>query len=223
MKKAIFYKEWIKTRRYFPAALIVSLAFILYALLRLQRVINFKGVAHLWEILLSRDVVFIEILTYLPMITGLLLAIVQFVPEMQQKRLKLTLHLPYSQTRMLLWMLCAGLSGLFIVDLLNYAILYAYLQSILAPELIQRILLTTLPWYICGITTYLLTAWICLEPTWKRRIINAFISCSIIRIFYLSDVPQAYDRFIWILLLFTAATLLLPQLSVTRFKAGKQD
>lgn len=223
MKKAIFYKEWIKTRRYFPAALIVSLAFILYALLRLQRVINFKGVAHLWEILLSRDVVFIEILTYLPMITGLLLAIVQFVPEMQQKRLKLTLHLPYSHTRMLLWMLCAGLSGLFIVDLLNYAVLYAYLQSILAPELIQRILLTTLPWYICGITTYLLTAWICLEPTWKRRIINAFISCGIIRIFYLSDVPQAYDRFIWILLLFTAATLLLPQLSVTRFKAGKQD
>lgn len=223
MKKAIFYKEWIKTRRYFPAALIVSLSFILYALLRLQRVINFKGVAHLWEILLSRDVVFIEILTYLPMITGLLLAIVQFVPEMQQKRLKLTLHLPYSQTRMLLWMLCAGLSGLFIVDLLNYAVLYAYLQSILAPELIQRILLTTLPWYICGITTYLLTAWICLEPTWKRRIINAFISCGMIRIFYLSDVPQAYDRFIWILLLFTAATLLLSQLSVTRFKAGKQD
>lgn len=223
MKKAIFYKEWIKTRRYFPAALIVSLAFILYALLRLQRVINFKGVAHLWEILLSRDVVFIEILTYLPMITGLLLAIVQFVPEMQQKRLKLTLHLPYSQTRMLLWMLCAGLSGLFLMDLLNYAVLYAYLQSILAPELIQRILLTTLPWYICGITTYLLTAWICLEPTWKRRIINAFISCGIIRIFYLSDVPQAYDRFIWILLLFTAATLLLSQLSVTRFKAGKQD
>lgn len=84
MKKAIFYKEWIKTRRYFPIALIVSVIFIIYALLGIQRVINFRGVAHLWEILLSRDVVFIETLTYIPLLTGLLLAIVQFVPEMQQ-------------------------------------------------------------------------------------------------------------------------------------------
>ena len=79
MKKAIFYKEWIKTRRYFPIALTVSVIFIIYALLGVQRVINFRGVAHLWEILLSRDVVFIETLTYIPLLAGLLLAIVQFV------------------------------------------------------------------------------------------------------------------------------------------------
>ena len=69
MKKAIFYKEWIKTHRYFWLALIVSLLFVAYAILQLQRVINFKEVGHLWEILLSRDTVFIEILTYLPLCT----------------------------------------------------------------------------------------------------------------------------------------------------------
>ena len=116
MKKAIFYKEWIKTRRYFPIALTVSVIFIIYALLGVQRVINFRGVAHLWEILLSRDVVFIETLTYIPLLAGLLLAIVQFVPEMQQKRLKLTLHLPYPQNRMLMLMLIAGLSELIVIS-----------------------------------------------------------------------------------------------------------
>ena len=115
MKKAIFYKEWIKTRRYFPIALTVSVIFIIYALLGVQRVINFRGVAHLWEILLSRDVVFIETLTYIPLLAGLLLAIVQFVPEMQQKRLKLTLDLPYPQNRMLMLMLIAGLSELIVI------------------------------------------------------------------------------------------------------------
>ena len=44
MKKAIFYKEWIKTRRYTLLALILSLVFVGYALLQLQRVIGFKGV-----------------------------------------------------------------------------------------------------------------------------------------------------------------------------------
>ena len=199
MKKAIFYKEWIKTRRYFPIALTVSVIFIIYALLGIQRVINFRGVAHLWEILLSRDVVFIETLTYIPLLTGLLLAIVQFVPEMQQKRLKLTLHLPYPQNRMLMLMLIAGLSELIVIYLIDYL------------------------WYIGGITAYSLTSWICLEPTWKRKILNFFISCGIIRIFFLSNVPQAYDGFIWILLLFTGFTFILPWLSVTRFKAGKQD
>ena len=211
MKKAIFYKEWIKTRRYFPIALTVSVIFIIYALLGVQRVINFRGVAHLWEILLSRDVVFIETLTYIPLLAGLLLAIVQFVPEMQQKRLKLTLHLPYPQNRMLMLMLIAGLSELIVIYLIDYLILYVYLQNILAPELTDRILLTSL------------TSWICLEPTWKRKILNFFISCGIIRIFFLSNVPQAYDGFIWILLLFTGFTFILPWLSVTRFKAGKQD
>ena len=154
---------------------------------------------------------------------GLLLAIVQFVPEMQQKRLKLTLHLPYPQNRMLMLMLIAGLSELIVIYLIDYLILYVYLQNILAPELTDRILLTSLPWYIGGITAYSLTSWICLEPTWKRKILNFFISCGIIRIFFLSNVPQAYDGFIWILLLFTGFTFILPWLSVTRFKAGKQD
>lgn len=223
MKKAIFYKEWIKTRLYFPVALIVSLAFILYTLLRLQRVVNFKGAAHLWEILLSRDVVFIDPLTYIPVAIGLLLAIVQFVPEMQQKRMKLTLHLPYSQSRMIFWMICAGLAELSCIFLINYGILYLYLQSIMAPELTSRILLTSLPWYLGGILTYLLATWTCLEPTWKRRIINLLLSCCLVKIFFLSNVPQAYDGFILILFIYTAATLLLPWLSITRFKAGKQD
>ena len=37
----------------------------------------------------------IDMLQYIPLIAGILMAIVQFVPEMQRKCLKLTLHLPY--------------------------------------------------------------------------------------------------------------------------------
>ena len=146
MKKAIFYKEWIKTQRYFWLALIVSSLFVAYAILQLQRVINFKEVGHLWEILLSRDTVFIEILTYLPLCTGMLMACVQFIPEMQQKRLKLTLHLPYPERRMIFLMLLAGLLQILSIFALSLVLLGVYLQSILAPELSGRIMLTAMPW-----------------------------------------------------------------------------
>ena len=49
-------------------------------------------------------------------------------------------------------MLISGLSELIVIYLIDYLILYVYLQNILAPELTDRILLTSLPWYIGGIT-----------------------------------------------------------------------
>ncbi len=223
MEKAILYKEWIKTRIYFSVSLVISLAFIVFLILRLQRVAHFKGVAHIWEIMLSHDVVFIELLNFLPAVLGLLLAIVQFVPEMQQKRLKLTLHLPFHQQKMILMMLSVGLGEILLMYLVDYAVLYTYLQSILVPELTWRILVTSLPWYICGITVYLLTAWICLEPTWKRRFVNLLLACGIVRIFFINDVPQSYDSFLFVLSVFALACLFLPLLSVDRFKMGKQD
>ncbi len=223
MKKAIFYKEWIKTRLCFWLLLGGTMAFVAYCLLQLQRVIGFKGVGHLWEILLSRDVVFIDALTYVPAAAGLLLGLAQFVPEMQQKRLKLTLHLPFPRQRMIFLMLGAGLAQLGAIFALNLLCLWVYLQNILAPELIGRILLTALPWYLCGITAYLLTAWVCLEPTWRRRIIDLLMAAGIVRIFFLTTAPQAYDGFLPGMLVFTLALLVLPQLSVARFKAGKQD
>ena len=66
MNKAIFFKEWIKTRGLFFIALLVSLCFAGYVMMRINRVITFKGADHLWAILLSRDTVFIELLQYLP-------------------------------------------------------------------------------------------------------------------------------------------------------------
>ena len=151
------------------------------------------------------------------------MAVVQFVPEMQQKRLKLTLHLPYPQRRMIILMLGAGLVQVLGIFLLNNAVLWIYLQSILAPELVSRILLTALPWYLCGLTGYLLAAWICLEPTWYRRIVNLLIAAGVIRIFYLGTTPEAYNCFLIGLALYVVVIVLLPQLSVARFKQGCQD
>ena len=142
MNKAIFFKEWIKTRGLFFITLLVSLCFAGYVMMRINRVITFKGADHLWAILLSRDTVFIELLQYLPLIIGALFASSQFIPEMTQKRLKLTLHLPYPQQRMILLMLLAGVAQISIVFLLQAASLWIYLQQHIACEMVARILLT---------------------------------------------------------------------------------
>ena len=52
---AIFYKEWIKTRWYLLLALLVTLGFAGYSMLRINRVASMKGVEHVWEVMLARD------------------------------------------------------------------------------------------------------------------------------------------------------------------------
>ena len=120
MLRAIFYKEWLKTRWYYLVAVLLSLGFVGYVLLNFFRAAGLKGIAHLWEVMLLRDAVFVDLLQFVPLVVGLLFAVVQFVPEMQRKCLKLTLHLPCPELRMIGAMLLYGvllLGALFAVSL----------------------------------------------------------------------------------------------------------
>jgi hypothetical protein len=219
----IFYKEWIKTRWYLLSALVVSLGFVGYCLLRINRVVVLKGAEHIWETMLSRDAVFVDLLEYIPLLLGVLMALVQFVPEMHHKCLKLTLHLPFPQLRMVSLMLLYGVVLLAACFATNYLLMYLYLQTVMPHELYNRILLTALPWYVAGIAAYTLVSWICLEPTWKRRVPYLALSGLVLRVFFLAPAPEAYHTFILWLLLYALLAISLSWLSVARFREGKQD
>lgn len=223
MIKAIFYKEWIKMRWFCLVAALFLAGFTAYALLRVQRVITFKGAAHIWEVMLEKEVVFIDILQYLPVLLGVLLALVQFIPEMTHKRLKLTLHLPFPQRKMILLMMGVGLAALAVLSAVQAFVLWCYFHTLLAPELVSRILLTSLPWYLAGLALYPLAAWVCLEPTWRRRVADILVAVGVCRLFFLSETPQAYDGMLPWLLALLLCVLFFPLLSVYRFKQGGQD
>ena len=220
---SLFYKEWIKTRWYLLLALLSVTGVTTYSLLRIGRVADLKGMGHLWEVMLARDVIFIDSLQYVPLLMGILLALVQFVPEMQRKCLKLSLHLPYPHFQTVGTMLLFGLLALCGCFAAVYLLLFVCLHGILAPELYRHILLAALPWHLAGIAAYLLVGWICLEPSWKRRIFNLAVSIPLIWVYFLSPVPEAYNGFLSWLALYTLSTGCLAWLSVARFLEGKQD
>lgn len=218
-----FYKEWIKTRYYYIAAFVVMLAFCIYCILNIGRVIELKGAAHIWEVMLQRDAIFIQQLRFIPLIVGILAGIFQFIPEVSQKRIKLTMHLPCRYIQSIGSMLLFGFSGLLLIYGSNFLVLGISLSNHFAAEMVSRILLTALPWYVAGILGYLLTVWISVEPTWKRRIVNILIAAALLRLFFISEVPEAYNRFLPILITYTLFAATLPFYSVARFKTGKQD
>ena len=176
MNKAIFYKERIKIRRFYPLATAVLAGFTAYALLRIGRMYAFNGAASVWLAVLDRGDVLVDPLKYLPALVGAGLGLAQFLPEITQKRLKITLHLPDSRRAMMLGMLGYGLVLLTVLFAVQLLAIGLYLRHLMAPELVHAVVSTTLPWYAAGFAGYLFAAWICIEPTWRQRLFDALIA-----------------------------------------------
>lgn len=223
MIKAIFYKEWIKTVWYWLLALVASTGFAGYCMLRVARVCSLKGADHLWLVMLQRDVIFIDLLQFVPLILGIGMAVVQFAPEMHHKSFKLTLHLPIRASYAVGLMLLFGMIMLLVAFLPAVLLMWSYLSTVMASELMSHILWSAMPWYLAGMAAYLLTAWIALEPTWTRRFIDMVIALLLLRLYFLAPAPEAYNDFLPELTLLTFSYVTLSMLSLTRFRDGRQD
>lgn len=223
MIKAIFFKEWIKSRWFLLLATLFLVGMTGYCMLRADRAMGLHGVEHLWVVMVQKDAVFVDPIMFVPCLIGILLSAVQFFPEMSRKCLKLTLHLPCSQLKNTLAMLAFGVVSLIVCFALSYAVMLAYLPLHFSCELVARVVLTAAPWFLAGIAAYLLFAWICLEPTWKCRVLNIAVALLVLRVFFMSSSAEAYNGFLPWLAIYTLLIASLSWLSVVRFKAGKQD
>lgn len=223
MLKSIAQKEWLKTRWFLLLFNVILLGYSAFLMIRMHRAMEIKGAEHIWQVMLLRDAIIVDSLSILPMFIGVVLALVQMMPEMQRKCLKLTLHLPCSRLKTTSSMLFYGVVALAFCFALCLLLLYVSMRSVIAPEMVRHVLLTTLPWVMAGITAYLLTAWICIEPTWKRRVLNLVLTAMLLRVFFLSNTPESYNSFLPILCVVGLLTCCLVWLSVLRFIDGLQD
>lgn len=220
MIKAIINKEWYKTRKVFAIFLIISLLAAIYAVLRIQRLIALKGMDHLWMIALLKDNSFADIIRLVPLLAGIAIGVAQMVPEMSQKRLKLTLHLPVDQTRLLMLMLGTGIAEILVITGVAVAVIGFYDSMAMPARLTVRIMLSVLPWVVAGFASYLLTCAICLEGSWRRRIILALAGAAFLLTMFLEPALEAYNSFLPMLIIVTVLLALLSAGSVIRFKEG---
>lgn len=222
MVKAIFYKEWLKLRLFWCLALAVHAGLITYLLLSIRSTLLSSGVVETWATMIGRDVLMVDKLAYLPLITGVGLALCQWLPEMQIKRIRLTLHLPINYTVSIGMMLLNSLLGLMILFGLDAAVLGIVEHIWLPRELVWRTFLTCLPWFIGGLLGYSVTSWCILEPQWKIRCVNLLIGVPLASICFITNQPAAYTGMLPWLIVLLIATVCLPFYSIYRFKLGKQ-
>lgn len=220
MTKAIFYKEWIKLRWVLAILAGIFAAVVPYLVLSLHSKFRFGGKAQLWSVIAEKDVNMISQLQYLPLLAGLMLGLFQFIPEMNKKSFKLTLHLPHPEKLTVVKMMLFGFGSLTTIFVVTGGALLALLSLSLPSPVIGAWLMACIPWYLAGLTAYLLAAWVCIEPSWKQRAINALISGSLLAVFLRTSGSFGYQYFTPALIAVCLVAILFPFYSVFRFKEG---
>lgn len=221
MLRSIFFKEWLKTRITVIAIAVFSLGLCAYLLLTTHQLLQSHGTMPVWDTLLSRDTLLLEWLEFVPFMAGILLGCTQMLPEMLQKRIKLTLHLPIANWKAIGAMELYGIIIMVGMAVLNLGLCYGVMAVWLPREMLRHIFLTVAVWYLAGVQAYLFTTWIVLEPTWKMRIAKLLFAGVCLRMFFISTMPETYNAFLPILGAFTLLFCGLPLLSIARFKEGK--
>lgn len=221
MIESIYYKEWYKSRWTLLLILLAFTGVILYSFISISQNLRVQGINNVWDLIVQKGIYYFSTIKYLPLLAGIILAISQYTPEMINKRLKLTLHLPMHESKIMMSMLSYGIINLILIFTLVYAVIYWGTWIYFPKEVASWNTIIILPWLLGGLVAYLLTTWICLEPVWKQRIMNSVITILILALFYFDVVPGAYTPSIVYLITITILCVLFSFFSLIRFKDGE--
>ncbi len=220
MYKALAYKEWLKTRWAFAASFAIGVAVLLVIYLNMRAVVEFNNANIIWNYIVFKDYMFFEQLQFIPLLIGLIIAVAQFLPEAQNLKLKLTLHLPLKENSVLLFLLFFGFAALIIEYLIFTLGLVLISVTFFPSEITYATLLTIIPWFLTGLATYFIASVAMVEQLWSRRIILILFGFGFIDILLSGS---GYGQYVYVLIHFTFFTLLLGYLIILsgfRFKRG---
>jgi len=222
MWKSIIYKEWIKTRSAIAVIVAVFLGVGVYSFMKLNEAIRMSGIVPVWEDAVQKDPALFSYFKYLPLIAGILLAITQYIPELQFKRLKLTLHLPLKENKILMTMLLYGVSVVALLLMITMPFLLWGISRQFPAEIVLKCFQQLTPWFLAGLVAYLMCSWVCIEPQWKQRIMNVIPALLLLSLFLLKAKSGAFRPFEPYLVVAVIVSFFFPFYSTARFKEGVQ-
>lgn len=220
MTKALLYKEWLKIRWAALIMLGISLLVIIKIALNIAYGIRFYEANAYWYEVIIRGFLFYEDLMYVPLLAGTVIGIAQYFPEMVDKRLKLTLHLPLPENFIFLYMVFIGTLALIVLFTISQAIVSMITINYFPVQVLRSVWLTTFTWYLGGFVGYWAAAMIFVEPVWLKRILLIMISYSLYStLIYGKDINQYQYSWHWFLIL--SLTLSIASLYTgNRFRKG---
>ena len=220
MVQALIFKEWLKIRWAGLISLTVFILFLIKTTLSLSYGIRILGANNYWAEIFTRGSLFFGDLLYLSALTGIVIAAFQFFPEITEKRLKLTLHLPMPENTIILYMVLFG--TVMVLSVVGVALMLLSIITIIyfPVEVLWAVLLTTWPWLLSGLVAYFTTITIFVEPIWFKRLMFMVIGVSFIGALLGPDKFNYFEQSIPTHTLVSLLFSLMVLFSAHRFRKG---
>ncbi len=190
--KPIYYKEFLKIRWLWLTLLALNGLIMACVYVKTRRLFMLDHAEIVWYRVMQLSQIHYSLLKYAPMITGLLLAAIQYLPEMVGERLRLSLHLPVSAHRLIMAHVLVGLTALGLAIGLDLIALALITGRFFPAEAVTTALFTALPWCLAGMAAYLGVTLALLEPVYRLKIFNLAIAAGVAGLFLRPAEPGGY-------------------------------
>jgi len=187
--KAILYKELLKIRWLWLTLLAANALLMVYIFIETRQAFTLDHAEIVWYRVMHLDRIYYGGLMYAPLLTGLLVGCIQYLPEMAGERLRLSLHLPVSPHKLVMAHVLTGLIAVGSVIALDLVALAALSARFFPAEAVRASLVTAMPWGLAGLSAYLGVTLCLLEPNYKRKIFNLAVAAAVTALF-LKDADQ---------------------------------
>lgn len=216
--RAVAYKEAVKLRVPWIVLLCCNAAFLAWLFVDVRGLFRFDHPEIVWYRVVGLGQAHYAPARLIPLLSGLVFACMQFLPEMRDERLRLSLHLPVSSGSVVLAHLVAGTAGLAVLYL-GDTLFLVWLTFFYFPcEAVNTMLLTFAPWLLAGLTGYLGVTLALLEPMLKLRVFNLALTAGLVMPLLETAPPGAYARALPYFLLIPPLLLLAVQLPAHHFR-----
>ncbi len=218
MLLSVFFKEIYKIRWMWLMVLLLNLVVAGYVCMASRRLFILDHPEIVWYRVMHLGQIHFGTLKALPLVTGILVACIQFLPEMWGQRLRLCLHLPISPHVLILYHIWVGLAAFVLAVVPVLGALWWISWTYFPFEAMVSDFLTFLPWCFAGLASYLGGALAMLEPNFRLKTFNVIISAGVAGLFLRNAEPGAYAHTLWVLLLFLGLMVLSVLLPAYRFR-----
>lgn len=184
---SIFYKESIKTFHMAVGLFFLNICFMLWNFITLRRLFTLDHSEVVWYRVMNLGQIPYQDLAFIPLMTAIVFCLFQFLQEMRDARIRISLHLPCESSSIVLFHAVFGLVFLSLLFTFDMIALLVMIRYYFPSEVAFSAFITTLPWFIAGLFVYLGGTFVLLEPQIKRKFLGVlitFIVCLELLSFY---------------------------------------
>ena len=218
MIQAIFRKEFFKIRIMWLLVLSANICLVMHIWISTRRLFILDHAEVVWYRVLQLDQIHFEQLKYAPLVSGILIACVQFLPEMWGERFRLSLHLPVSAGFVAMGHLLAGLVAYALIGIADLGGLWLITGIYFPVQGITASLLTALPWALAGICAYIGMALTLLEPDLRLKAVNLAMTAGTAGLYLINARPGAFGPSLPLLMVPLALMIPAVMVPVYRFR-----